>query len=416
MDRRRYLRHFIELLTGTAAAQLITFALYPLLGRLYRPEDFGVLALFTTASAILGAVACARYDIALPIARRSARFAVFWLCVILSLAIGIVSGLGGALYWHLREAAVTPVLPWLLGLSVFLTGFCTASTLFLLRHDRYRTTSGSIVIRILGAALVQILMAFVWGGGTGLVVGYCAGLLLQGLMLAAAMRTVTQWRAPRLAQMAAVTRRYGRQAVIDIPSVLLAVISTNILNALLLVLYDERTVGMYSLANRIAFVPFQTFNDALSRVFFQKAARAREETGGFWREMKFNLVVSGVLSVAILIAIALFARPFIPFFLGEVWRPAASILIILAPMLAMTSLVNSVGTAVFVLGRGHWRLAHNVAMVSLHVVAFGAAWALSLSLEAYLILVSVLLTLELGVYLVLLAAAARRQSLESASP
>ena len=62
---------------------------------------------------------------------------------------------------------MTPVLPWLLGISVFLTGFCTASTLFLLRHDRYRTASGSIVIRIRGAAVVQILMAFVWGGGTG---------------------------------------------------------------------------------------------------------------------------------------------------------------------------------------------------------------------------------------------------------
>ena len=93
MNRRQYFRHFVELLTGTAAAQLITLALYPLLGRLYRPEDFGVLALFTTASAILGAVACARYDIALPISRHSARFAVFWLCVALSLVIGAVSGL-----------------------------------------------------------------------------------------------------------------------------------------------------------------------------------------------------------------------------------------------------------------------------------------------------------------------------------
>ena len=71
-------------------------------------------------------------------------------------------------------------------------------------------------------------------------------------------------------------------------------------------------------------------------------------------------------------------------------------------MLAMTSLVNSVGTAVFVLGRAQWRLAHNVAMVSLHLASFGAAWALGLSLEAYLVLVSALLTLELGIYLALL--------------
>ena len=54
-------------------------------------------------------------------------------------------------------------------------------------------------------------------------------------------------------------------------------------------------------------------------------------------------------------------------------------------------------------------------MVSLHLASFGAAWALGLSLEAYLVLVSVLLTLELGIYLALVTAAARRQHLESAS-
>ncbi len=410
MDRRLYLRHFFELLTGTAAAQFITLASYPLLGRLYTPEDFGVLAIFTTASVILGAIACVRYDIAIPIARHSARFAVYWLCVMLSLVVGAVAAFGAIGYDYWVGTGVSFAMTLLLGLSVFLTGFCTASTLLLLRHDRYRAASNSIVVRTGGAAAVQILLAFVWGGGTGLVAGYCSGLLLQALILVMVMRRTTIWRRPRIVHIAAVSRRFAHQAAVDVPSILLAVVSTNILNAFLLVLYDARTVGMYSLANRMVFVPFQTFNDALSRVFFQKAARAKERSGSFWLEMKLNLVISGALSVFVLFAIVLFARPFIPIFLGDMWRPSADILIVLAPMLAMSSLVNSVGTAVFILRRPQWRLAHNIAMVAAHGLVFAAAWAFDFELHLYLILISTILSFELAIYLALLTIAARRQS------
>src|SRR5687767_8086459 len=116
MDRRQYLRHFMVLFSGTAAAQLVNLASYPFLARLYTPADFGVFAMFVAVSAIPGAIACGRFDLAVPTAPRAGRFAILWLCVAIAVAMGALSTVGSAIYWFATDAQVQPAIPLLLGL------------------------------------------------------------------------------------------------------------------------------------------------------------------------------------------------------------------------------------------------------------------------------------------------------------
>jgi len=48
----------LKLVTGTTVAQVIAALASPLLTRLYGPEAFGLLALFTSITSIIGVVAC----------------------------------------------------------------------------------------------------------------------------------------------------------------------------------------------------------------------------------------------------------------------------------------------------------------------------------------------------------------------
>lgn len=52
---------------GTAMGQLISSLAYLVLPRLYSPSDMSLLATFTSMSAILGTIAAARYDLAVPL-------------------------------------------------------------------------------------------------------------------------------------------------------------------------------------------------------------------------------------------------------------------------------------------------------------------------------------------------------------
>ncbi len=48
----------LKLVTGTTFAQIIAILASPLLTRLYGPEAFGFLALFTSITSIIGVIAC----------------------------------------------------------------------------------------------------------------------------------------------------------------------------------------------------------------------------------------------------------------------------------------------------------------------------------------------------------------------
>lgn len=407
MDWREYLRHFVILLSGTAAAQALNLAAYPLLARLYSPADFGGFAIFVAASAIPGSIACGRFELAVPTAPHWGRHAILWLCILIGLGSGVLATIGAALWWQWQALPGGAVMAPLLGLCVFLTGFTSAAQLYLMRHDRYRLSSISLVVRTGGAVLAQALLALVARDALSLVIGYAAGFLAQGLMLAAALLRVGAGR-PHAARMRAMFRRYRRQVSIDIPSTFIAALGLNLMTFFLLSLFEQRTLGFYSLANRIAIVPLQLFNDALGQVFFQKAARSQERTGGFWSEMKFNVLTSGAISLAVLAGIWLLATPFITLYLGRQWAPSAQMLLILAPMLAMRSLCMSVATTVFVLKRPQWLLYHNLANAAVQGAAFAIGWGSGLGVAQFLGLASALLFAEYLVFAIVLIAIARR--------
>lgn len=413
MDRRQFLRHFMIILTGNGAAQAVNLLSYPILARLYTPEAFGLFAMFVAAAAIPSAVACGRFDLQVPTAPKAGRFGIFWLCLAIAALVGTLSIAGAAIYWHFSATQTKFSLPFLLGLSVFLTGACSAMSMFLMRHDWYRVQSLSVLTRTGAAVSVQIALGLVAATSYSLIAGFVLGLTAQALLLAAVIWRKINPGLPRRRGMRAMFYRFRPQVTVDIPSTLIAAFSLNLLIFLIAALYDQKTVGFYAIGNRLAIVPLALFNDALSQTFHQKAARAKETKGHFWDEMKFSLLTSGLLSIVVLAAIVLFARPFITIYLGKPWEPAATMLIVLAPMLAVRSLAMSIATTVFVMRSAHWLFIHNIANVLVILAAYAIAELLGLSVISFLILSSALLASEYALFATFLVYQSRKARLAS---
>ena len=64
MFRSEIYRNAAKMLSGNAIAQMVGLLFYPLLTRLYRPEDFGLLNLFLSIGGVLVLVANADYHYA----------------------------------------------------------------------------------------------------------------------------------------------------------------------------------------------------------------------------------------------------------------------------------------------------------------------------------------------------------------
>ena len=58
-------KNIVILVGGTLTAQLITIFLTPVLSRIYRPEDFGIFAIFFSMTGIISIMIGGRYEVAI---------------------------------------------------------------------------------------------------------------------------------------------------------------------------------------------------------------------------------------------------------------------------------------------------------------------------------------------------------------
>ncbi|MDC5671976.1 oligosaccharide flippase family protein, partial [Acinetobacter baumannii] len=118
-----FLKSISLLISGTIFAHAITVLALPFITRLYSPEDFSRLAVYTSLLGILSVIACLRYEIAIPLPEsddeaeklliisiiNSFLFSLFLFVVLLSFSRGIQEILGNGYFSEIT---------WLLPLGV----------------------------------------------------------------------------------------------------------------------------------------------------------------------------------------------------------------------------------------------------------------------------------------------------------
>ena len=62
LPKGRLIRAVALLVTGSAFGQLLVLVASPLLTRLYSPDDFGVLGVFSALLGLFGTAVCLRYE------------------------------------------------------------------------------------------------------------------------------------------------------------------------------------------------------------------------------------------------------------------------------------------------------------------------------------------------------------------
>jgi O-antigen/teichoic acid export membrane protein len=402
MNFRIYVRQVAVLLFGNVAAQLINLASYPVLTRLYSPADFGGFALFLTVVGILGPVACARFDLPIQSSKEWQLPAVFRQALRMNIGVSLAAAVATGIY-GLVTKNVAMDLAILVGFGVFLSGYTLAALALLVRLERFPLYSRSLLLRSLVTAAAQILLWLVLAQALGLILGFCAGLAAQAIVLRWGLRGISMRRSTSR-QWRAVTARYRRQVLTDIPSTLLAGVVLNVLNVLILDLYSRDEVGYYALAFRVAVLPLTLISGPLSDVFYQKACASYRASGAFWNELRFNVGTSAMLSLAIFIPLGVLARPVFAIAFGSKWLPSAEILLLLLPMLITRFISATVQTAPLVIGQVRFLLFQHIGLVAVIVAVYAAGKLLQLDIRTYLLLTSCSTAVVYAAYLLSISA------------
>ncbi|MEN6343640.1 MAG: oligosaccharide flippase family protein [Methanospirillum sp.] len=284
--RPSFSKDVLKLVTGTTFAQILVILASPVLTRLFSPEAFGLLAIFTSITKVLGAISCLRYEFAimLPDEERDA-------VNLLALCVGIVTGISllALPFFIVFEPAIVSILNspgltghlWLVSPFVFVSGLFVALNYWNSRTRRYgRLAVARIVssVAITGGQLAAGAAGIATGGaligasafGQGVATGVLGAQILRDDRHIFG-RHLSRYR------IKAMLVRYKRFPLYDSWSGLLNVSSWQLPSLLLPIFFSPVQVGYYALAFRLIVLPMDLIGSAIQQVFFQRASNAERD-------------------------------------------------------------------------------------------------------------------------------------------
>ncbi|HEX6016229.1 MAG TPA: oligosaccharide flippase family protein, partial [Geminicoccaceae bacterium] len=406
--------------SGTLLGQLLLVASSPTLTRLYGPEAFGVLAVFTALSAVLGMAAAMRYEFAVPVAPEAEVPGLVWVGLAAAALLALLTALG---VWvagpWLAALTATPALApllWLLPGVVLLNGLALPLGYWSIRRGTVRVNAANRLIYTGGQVVPQLALGFAGGGAGALVLGYAAGSVAQLAhllwTLPAAQRA--QLAAVRLRELWPLARRHWHYPAYSAPSALLQA-GTQLAPAVLLAaLYGPAAAGWFGLGQRVVGLPTKLLANAASQVFIGEAPRLGDDaavqrlflrsTGGF-----ALLGLAGLAPVA-LVGPALFALVF-----GEDWRAAGTMAALLVPQHLARFVVVPVSQTLNLYRRQDLHLVASIANALAFGLAFGLALPLGLGVMEVVAFYSAGTTIAYLIYLWFAWRVARRGGLDAAA-
>lgn len=297
----RFKKNLRRITAGSVVSQAIVLGATPFLSRLYGPEEFGVLAIFTASYAVLASLFTWKYELSiiLPKEEETARQLTI-LTLLLSVAASFLLSLVlavGQIGWGFLAHEIYVLLP--LGVLVGTAYACAQQ--WSARENDYRRYAKSQIANVLVSVGVSASIALVTNGFVGgLVVGFVVGMIVAlGYLAFGAMKlSIRSWmRALRLKSLHSVAYEYRRFPIYVLPSTLLLAIGVNSQPFIFQAIFTIKDVGLFAVANRFLMAPSSLIGGAVAEAFRAEfVARQREghETSKFFLENLRRLVFIGI--------------------------------------------------------------------------------------------------------------------------
>jgi len=294
----RFRSNIVRIATGTMASQVIVIGSTPLLTRLFGPEAFGALALFTALNALLVGLSTLKYDLSIILPADDGEATQLTRLTLTSSALfALLLMLGLVLGRCLLGPKVHPFY-FLLPLSILLAAAYTCSQQWAARGNDYRRFSHSAVI----GAIVNVAVAFAIGltmrdALYGLVVGW-----VSGLAASFAYASAGQWRKSASKyhdwrKLWSAAHAHRRFPYFVLPSSLAQTLGSSAQPFILQALFSLRDVGHYAIANRFMLVPSTLVGSAIAEAFraeFVDRMKRGEAVSQFFRATLSKMVLMGL--------------------------------------------------------------------------------------------------------------------------
>jgi teichuronic acid exporter len=357
IKRSDFFRNAAILSSGTAVAQVISFVTAPILTRIYRPVDYGLLGVYMTFCALIGTVSTLHYSNAIVIAKEESEarevFGLCWMinccvCILLSFLLILLHGIIARVY-------NTPSLSfWLLfaPVSVFFVGLNSIFSAWSIRKKRFSFLSKNRIYAALLAPLCSITIGFLVAGPFGLFIGLLVSQIIPTLrMYFQHFHSDSFEFRIRFAQVAKAFKEHKNFPRFSLPADIINNFSNQIPILMLAHFGGTQVVGWYNLSIRMLGLPSTLVSTAVGDVFRQRATEDYHQRGSC-RPLLIKVFKTLMLVSIVPFTILLFFGPSLfSFVFGEQWLGAGRIAQVLGILYVFKFVVSPLSYVTFIAGK-----------------------------------------------------------------
>lgn len=370
-----FVRSVLTLMTGTAIAQLIAYLIYPFLTRIYSTADMGELGVYTRLVAFIAAIATARYEATLPVAKQDNHaFSLYRLSFRISLIVLTAVFLVGLTYFFLKPYNFSNYIFLLVSvLSAYVSVWINLGTNWSVRKKLFKQISVQRMVNSVSVNSLRLIFGVLNWGAFGLIFGTLLGSFLSIFAFVKTFLSNKKSHASTadLRRMRVLAKEYRSYPVVYLPHVLLDLAVDLALAALIVEFYGKGTFGSYSYAYLMLKLPLGLFGQSLGQVFFNKSSEMFHKRQSLYSLTLKTLRTLFFLSIVPFTVLFFFGSELFGFVFGERWTEAGRIAEILAPALMLNFIVSPISSLSLVLSKQKLMFGFGIAVAFFQLFNFG---------------------------------------------
>lgn len=401
-------KNVIMIAGGTAFAQVLGYMLSPIISRIYTPEDFGVLTVYSAILGMISLLGALSYDSAIPIAENDEKaINVLGLCLLIL----CISTIGLALVLYLIGKPLLSMLNaeqllnyrFLLVIGFFLTGLYTVLMSWAYRNRSYKIIAKTKLSQSVTGNTVKLGLGYFGLRPAGLVVGQIlsesAGIIT--LFMPMARRNQQPLREISIRDIKWVAKRYMKFPLFSAPALLLLSISSKLPSLFISGIYGTQTVGLYGFAFTIVYMPMSLVGNSVAQVFYSEAANTGRKDPKRVKELSSKLLKRlFIIGFVPLITLVLFGPTLFSLVFGPRWYDAGVYARILSIQAFSHFLFHPISTVFNIFEHQKTIFFLNVIRLGLVVLLFGVSIELSLKAPpVFLLLASAMCIVDVIKYI-----------------
>lgn len=364
---RAFLKSVATLVSGTVIGYGVTFAVLPILTRLYSPESFGVLASFSALSLMISNAACLRLDVAIPTAveRREAEH-LFVLAVFFAVLISSITYLALLFFPVQLIASVPPeehrFLVFILALSILAASTYNILQFWATRERNFRVVAKTRVSQSIYGAVIQAGSGLIFNNNPfGLIVGQVAS-ASGGVfkIYRTSVRGKLNFKTIQISDLVKTFRKFDRYPKYSTAEAFFNGASVQLPIVLISSIYIGAEAGLLMLAMRVMQAPMRLVGSSIGQVYLSEASAKHQalELASFTTNVIGALLKTGVGPI---VFFGVISPVIFPYIFGADWARAGVLISWMTPWFVMQFISSPISMALNV--TGNQRLALGVQVI-----------------------------------------------------